>query len=487
MRSGITWRWFSGSLLLTIVILVASELFFIHSYTTSYYDGVEQTMQTRFAATVGQLAMYQGETDDETASLRSLALRRMVEQFSDKDQYEFMLLDASGEVISSSSGTAVEGIVTDSDFIDAQTDSVGIAIYVTSTGEEVMSVCALVPYAAEDVVALRYVTSLTLVNEALESVFQQSLIVVAIVFLISVFSGLYFVSGIVRPLRKIEAAAAAIARGDLDSRLPQKKNMHDEINRLCISINQMAKGLAETERMKSDFISSVSHELRTPLTSIKGWLETIQTIDDPTNANYRKGLAIIDTETDRLYAMVEELLDFSRLQNGSFKVDNERLDLVAELTDAVIFSEARIAQEGLKLEYHEPTEAIAVYADPNHLHQVFVNVIDNAIKYSAYGGKLTIKIWTGKEKAFIEIIDQGRGIPPEELQQVKSRFFKGKNAVRGSGIGLALVEEIMMAFDGTIDLASTLGRGTVVTLGLPLASVRHKEKLSPHAIKNNER
>ncbi len=220
--------------------------------------------------------------------------------------------------------------------------------------------------------------------------------------------------------------------------------------------------------MKNEFISSVSHELRTPLTSIRGWVETLRTLDDPTDENYRKGLEIINNETARLYNMVEELLDFSRLQNGRLKMECRPLDLVAELTDAVLFCEARIQREGLLLAYAEPEEMIPVYADPDRLRQVFINILDNAIKYSAPGGRITVKIWQGEYKAFIEIIDQGRGIPPEDLENVKTKFYKGSNSVRGSGIGLALVDSIMTALDGTMDLKRTLGRGTVVTLGLPI-------------------
>ena len=166
--------------------------------------------------------------------------------------------------------------------------------------------------------------------------------------------------------------------------------------------------------------------------------------------------------------MVEELLDFSRLQNGRLKMTCRPLDLVAELTDAVLFCEARIQREGLVLVYNEPEEMIPVYADPDRLRQVFINILDNAIKYSAPGGRITVKLWEGEYKAFIEFIDQGRGIPPEDLENVKTKFYKGSNSVRGSGIGLALVDSIMNALDGTMDIKSTLGRGTVVTLGLPL-------------------
>ena len=470
MRSGITRRWLCGSLLMTVLLVLLVEGMFLYSCTRSYYNSVQQTMYRRFSSISGQLKMYTGDTAQKASASRSVALRRMVEQFSDKDKYEFMLLDSYGSVIASSSGTDAEGILTSADFEQAQEtgDGMGVAIYRTDSNEMVMAVCCLVPYAAEDVAAMRLVTSLTLVQNQLKNVFLVSIVVVITILGFTVASGLYFVRSIVVPLGQVERTAASIARGELDVRLPVTGDARDEVDRLRGTINRMAEGLEETEKMKNEFISSVSHELRTPLTSIRGWVETLRTLDDPEDENYRKGLEIINNETARLYNMVEELLDFSRLQNGRLKMSCHPLDLVAELTDAVLFCEARIQREGLLLSYSEPEEMIPVYADPNRLRQVFINILDNAIKYSAPGGRITVKIWQGEYKAFIEIIDQGRGIPPEDLENVKTKFYKGSNSVRGSGIGLALVDSIMTALDGTMDIKSTLGRGTVVTLGLPL-------------------
>ena len=470
MRSGITRRWLCGSLLMTVLLVLLVEGMFLYSCTRSYYNSVQQTMYRRFSSISGQLKMYTGDTAQKASASRSVALRRMVEQFSDKDKYEFMLLDSYGSGIASSSGTDAEGILTSADFEQAQEtgDGTGVAIYRTDSSEMVMAVCCLVPYAAEDVAAMRLVTSLTLVQNQLKNVFLVSIVVVITILGFTVASGLYFVRSIVVPLGQVERTAASIARGELDVRLPVTGDARDEVDRLRGTINRMAEGLEETEKMKNEFISSVSHELRTPLTSIRGWVETLRTLDDPEDENYRKGLEIINNETARLYNMVEELLDFSRLQNGRLKMSCHPLDLVAELTDAVLFCEARIQREGLLLSYSEPEEMIPVYADPNRLRQVFINILDNAIKYSAPGGRITVKIWQGEYKAFIEIIDQGRGIPPEDLENVKTKFYKGSNSVRGSGIGLALVDSIMTALDGTLDLKSTLGRGTVVTLGLPI-------------------
>lgn len=470
MKSGITKRWLRGSLAITLVVVVLAEILFVYFYSDGYYGSIRQTMENRFSSINGQLKMYTGADEESTAQLRSMALRRMVEQFGEKDKYEFMLLDAYGNVIATSSGASAAGLVVRDDLDAAQKSQTGVgsAIYTTSTGERVMSVCMLLPYAAEDVAALRLVTSLTLANRWLQYILLVSLMVVAAILAFSVSSGLYFVRSIVRPLGDMEKAAARIAEGDLSVRLPARGDPKDEVDRLNISINRMAEGLAETDRIKNEFISSVSHELRTPLTSIKGWVETMQQLDDPADENYRKGLSIIGAESARLYNMVEELLDFSRLQNGRMAVSSRPLDLVAETTDAVLFMEPRCAQLSLELEYAEPESVIPVRADPDRLRQVFINVMDNAVKYSAAGGRITVKVWAGRKKAFVEIIDQGRGIPPEDLENVKAKFYKGSNAVRGSGIGLALVDELMEAMDGTLDIHSTLGRGTVVTLGLPL-------------------
>ena len=470
MRSGITRRWLRGNLLIIVLLIIVAEVMFAYSCTKGYYNGVQQAMYRRFSSVSGQLKMYTGDTVQSAAANRSLALRRMVEQFSDKDKYEFILLDSYSHVIAASSGTDAEGILTREDFEHAQnaSDGLGVAVYRTESGEWVMSACCILPYAAEDVAALRLVTSLTLVAAQIKSVMIASVVLAVVVLAVAILSGVYFIRSIVVPLGQVERTAASIACGDFDVRLPFVGDERDEVDRLRGTINQMAEGLGETEKMKNEFISSVSHELRTPLTSIRGWVETLRTLDDPNDENYRKGLEIINNETGRLYNMVEELLDFSRVQNGRIRMECCPLDLVAELTDAVLFTEPRIRSEGLILSYTEPEEMIPVYADPNRLRQVFINVLDNAIKYSAPGGRITVKLWAGEYKTFIEILDQGRGIPPEDLENVRTKFYKGSNSVRGSGIGLALVDTIMTALDGTMDIKSTLGRGTVVTLGLPI-------------------
>ena len=311
----ITRRWLRGSLLITICILAAALGLFL------YYS--HQNFNVRGAACHAGAVFHRGGTfagnrgtagsSQATSESRSQSLRRTVEQFDEKDKFEFMLLDSSGVVLATSSGTMNKNLLSEGrDFYQAVTGSTGsgMVTFRTADGEHVMAVTSLVPYAAGNVTAMRLVTSLTLVDRQWYSTLMVSFGVAAVVLGFAVFSGLFFIRTIVRPLGQVEATANRIAHGDLTTRLPDAP-YDDEIGRLCKAINQMAEDLTKTERMKNEFISSVSHELRTPLTSIKGWVETIANIRDPDDENYRKGITIIRSETDRLYNMVEELLDFS--------------------------------------------------------------------------------------------------------------------------------------------------------------------------------
>ena len=473
MRSGITHRWLRGSLFLTVLLVLLVESMFVYNFGRSYYNSVQQTMMRRFSSINGQLKMYTGDTAQKTAANRSVALRRMVEQFADKDKYEFMLLDGYGGVIASSSGTGADGIVVQDDFNKAQDapDGVGVAIYRTASGETVMAVCSLVPYAAEDVAAMRLVTSLTLVQAQLKSVFIVSLIVVAAILGFTVASGLYFVRGIVVPLGQVERIAASIARGELDVRLPVTGDERDEVDRLRGTINQMAEGLEETEKMKNEFISSVSHELRTPLTSIRGWVETLMTLDDPTDENYRKGLEIINNETGRLYNMVEELLEFSKMQDGRFTLQVEEMDLQAELEDAIYTYRELFRQDGIQLNYHSDQELYTepISGDPQRLKQVFCNVLDNAAKHGGAGKRIDVDMTQEGDSYVVRIRDYGPGIPPAEVPFVKQKFYKGSSKARGSGIGLAVCDEIVQRHGGVFDIGNADGGGAIVTIRLPIS------------------
>ena len=283
-----------------------------------------------------------------------------------------------------------------------------------------------------------------------------------------IFSGAYFIRSIVRPVRVISDTAKKIAQGDFNAQID--KMYDDEIGDLCDSINDMARELGASERLKNDFISSVSHELRTPLTAIKGWAETMQSCGAPDQETFDKGMDIIVKESTRLTGIVEELLDFSRMQNESMVLRLEKLDILAELEEVLYMLRDRAMNEQKHLLYDQPDIMPAVMADRNKLKQVFLNIIDNALKYTPSEGVVGIQVICENEIIKIVVTDTGCGIAPDDLPRVKDKFFKANQSVRGSGIGLAIADEIVAKHGGTLDIESGIGVGTTVTIALPIAA-----------------
>ena len=269
--NSITKRWVRGSLLVTILMCLVAEAVFLYYSITNYYDGARRAMTTRTSTIITQLNASAAQTGESQGVL----LRRMVEQFTEKDKFELMLVNAAGKPLVTSTGFAPDDSVAGEDYLEALASEKGEghAVYRTAMGEKVMAVTTLLPRAAGEIVAVRFVTSLTLVDQSIAALVAFSLALVTAVVLFSVWTGMFFIRSIVRPIGEIEATAAKIAEGNLDTRIENKYN--DEIGKLSDTINHMAGELDKTERMKNDFISSVSHELRTPLTAIGGWSETL--------------------------------------------------------------------------------------------------------------------------------------------------------------------------------------------------------------------
>lgn len=230
----------------------------------------------------------------------------------------------------------------------------------------------------------------------------------------------------------------------------------------------MAREISETDKMKNDFISTISHELRTPLTAIKGWGETLLQIGNSDPVLMQRGMNIIINESGRLAELVEELLDFSRMQNGRLSLNKERIDVLAELDEAVFVFKERSAKDGIELIYNAPTECAPMEGDPHRIKQVFVNILDNAFKYTSQGGKVGVSAQVLERKINILISDTGCGISAEDLPKVKEKFFKSNVSVQGAGIGLAVASEIVKMHGGELEIASILGEGTTVTITFPI-------------------
>ena len=222
-------------------------------------------------------------------------------------------------------------------------------------GQKVMAVCRLVPVLGSRYAAVRFVVSLENVDRRIIELVLLTAGAGAILLLCVLIYGILFTRSIVRPVREIGRAASRIAGGDFGTRVSRRAK--DELGELCGTVNAMADALERSEQLKNEFISSVSHELRTPLTAIQGWAETLRDaagdgeITQDEMELVQKGIQVIAGETHRLSGMVEELLDFSRMENGRLKMEMERMDILAELEEAVMVYEERARKEGVSLRY----------------------------------------------------------------------------------------------------------------------------------------
>ena len=461
---GITRRWIVNSLTVIVLVLVTLVTILSVMMQQYVYNSIQSQLKGR-SEEAGSL--FSGYTEQATQHFYTSA-RSYIENFTAKNEMEAMAVDQNGQVFITSTGFAPDNEQEMPDYTAALQDENGMGVWVghLNTGEKAMAVTKVIFGDNDGVVgALRYVVSM-------EKADRQVLLIVGFlalgcILIISfiVFSNLYFMKSIVTPVRQIGATANRIAQGDFNARI-QKSN-DDEIGQLCDNINDMAVELGAAEKLKNEFISSVSHELRTPLTAIKGWAETLQG-GGMDSGTYEKGMNVIIRESERLSGLVEELLDFSRMQNGRMTLMMEKIDLLAELGEAVYMFSDRAEAEHKFLLYEEPAMLSPVLGDINRLRQVFVNIIDNALKYTAEGG--TVEITAKEQTGFIRVVisDNGCGIPAEHLPNVKKKFYKANQTVRGSGIGLALADEIMKLHGGQLDIESHENVGTAVTITIPV-------------------
>lgn len=451
-----------NALTLIGVILVLLNVTLSIAVNNYYYNEVSEILSV-YAQSFDTLSVV--EKDSYEAHARQLA-----EEFNMKNGVEIQFLDANGALIVSTNGFLPETEEKYGDYENAVSSSSRSAMWTgrLSSGERVMSYCTvLTDYGKGSNGAVRCVTSLTNINRQI-LFFEMIAVVIGILVMVIVYLfGKYFVQSIVRPLHDVSNMARQIAGGDFKSCIEVREL--NEIGELCDSINYMASELESTDRLKNEFISSVSHELRTPLTAIKGWGETVRDSVYTDHMLVTKGIDVILRESERLSGLVEDLLDFSRMQSGRMNYKMEKLDILAELGEAVCMYQEQAKKAGVLLAYQEPDAMPCVIGDSNRLTQVFVNVIDNAIKYNHEGGVVQIKVGVEENNVQITISDTGVGIPAADLDKVKEKFYKANQTVRGSGIGLAVADEIVRNHGGLLVVESSEGIGTTVTVALPIA------------------
>ena len=276
---------------------------------------------------------------------------------------------------------------------------------------------------------------------------------------------LWFWRYVTDPIKAMTQTARRIAEGSYGTKIEQ--SFDNEIGELASEINSMSEKVAVAEKSRTEFISQVSHELRTPLTAIEGWAETIA-YDPAIQGDSQRGIHIISKEAERLTGMVTEMLEFARIQDGRFNLRIELIDIAAELEDALFTYGELMKQAGIEVNYEQPANEIPLIpGDPERLKQVFLNLLDNAAKHGGEGKKVDVSLAEVPRGVCIRIRDYGRGIPEGELPHVKEKFYKGSSKNRGTGIGLAVCDEIVARHGGSLTIENAEGGGCRVTILLP--------------------
>lgn len=381
---------------------------------------------------------------------------------------QVQILDNSGTVLYDSAATNEVGKeIVKSDVLKAKEGKQGVYRRRNEgTGEEVISLSY--PLVANDVQTgiIRLTSSMKKVNQKIESLMILYLIFGIIVVVASFFVSLIASKRLIEPIEDLILVSGKLAQGDFNAKAEVTGT--DELSELGSTLNFMSENIIKREDMKNEFISSVSHELRTPLTSIKGWAITLQSKEiqqDPDMLN--QGLGIIESEGDRLSMMVEDLLDFSRLQSSNFKYNKDKIDIVELVRKVYTQLTPRAQNEGINFSISSIFKSIMVYADKNRLKEVFINIIDNAIKFTPEDGFIDILIEASENRVTIAIKDTGEGIKEDEIAFVSTKFYKGSSSKSQTGLGLSIAEEIIKAHDGKLTIKSKYGEGTSVIVELP--------------------
>lgn len=457
----IAMRWLFKVYLIIVAAVVAIAMILGTLFSSLIFNSV-QSQATDYSQDFERLS------SAEKDGFYDLAIN-ISDEFQYKNKIEVQVIDGFGKVLVSTTGFQPSDDIK-SEYDRALSSSSGNAIYrgKNSGGQHIMAGTQIVYGSNGEVLgAYRWVTSLKAAYKKINVSILMIVVISLLVLGLCALSGLFFLKAMVAKLRDMGNTARKIAGGDFKARIEVERN--DEIGELCETINYMASELQNAETMKNDFISSVSHELRTPLTAIRGWGETAKMSIGTDEDLVSRGLDVVLSEADRLSGLVEDLLDFSRMQSGRMVVNNVVPTDVSELLCTVsdMYTELAVKQ-GIELSYTPPVQSSIVMCDLDRLKQVFINVIDNAVKYTEKGGLVLVAQTREEGCVRITVKDTGVGIPAEDLDHVKEKFFKSNKTVRGSGIGLAVADEIIKHHQGLLFIESTEGVGTTVTIVLPL-------------------
>lgn len=457
-------RLVSSFLYIIIITVVILEVLIINIVKENYYKNLEDNMYNQIRVSSDLYLRYFSDS-----SLSENVLNN-VDTFWKQTTAQVQIIDTAGYVLMDSIGVTPVNLSQMEDVKRALSGQRGKWIgSVNYDSERVMTIAYPLKSGDKIVGALRFTSSLREVNREIREIAIVFVGIGLVVILISGIMSIFLSNTIVEPLKEITLVAEKMAEGNY--KIKSNKRYDDEVGKLSDTLNYMAEEIQKEDRLKNEFISSISHELRTPLTSIKGWAVTLKNKNVYSTDMLFDGLDIIEKESDRLTSMVEELLDFSKFISGKITLKRERVNIIDVVLQIKTQLTPRAERENIdfKVEFNENLPYII--SDENRLKQVFINLLDNAFKFTPPEGSINLILDMEDNKILIKLIDTGCGIPTDELPKIKEKFFKGRSSKSQNGIGLSICDEIIELMNGTFEIKSEVDKGTEVIITLPIQEV----------------
>jgi len=442
-----------------VTVLILEGLFAV-AISEYYVGGVERILANQAETSATFFSQYADAGDIYKKS------NYIFENLDVEETALIEVIDMQGHVVIDSTGSSAEEIINTSDVAQALKGNSAVWRGRSELNEPIVAVSAPIYDGSAVVGVLRYVSSLAPAYQVLGQFFALLLLfglgVIAVAFLY----GRAMAQRILEPIQELVRVTEEVAQGNY--KVTAIKYHNDEIGQLVDAVNIMTKEITRADQAKSEFISSISHELRTPLAAIKGWAETMQDMKDDIEV-VEEGLSIVSKETDRLIILVNDLLDFSRLQAHRIELKKEEFSISDLLENIIGQFTVRCQQERIKMMLLTDNQESWVFADYNRLKQVLINVVDNAMKFTVGRPNAEIRISSQvlDDQIIVIVEDNGSGISPEDLQRVKEKFYKGSSNKSGTGLGLSIASEIMELHGGKMLIDSTLNVGTKVVLVMP--------------------
>lgn len=274
----------------------------------------------------------------------------------------------------------------------------------------------------------------------------------------------------VKPIREMMEATNKVAKGDFSAEVEVKGSFVFELDALAVSFNKMVRELKGIETLRSDFVRNFSHEFKTPIVSISGFAKLLKE-GNVSAEDKQEYLSSIIQESERLVDLSTNILNLSRVENIEILSDKTVYRLDEQIRLAILMLEPKWSAKNLHLDIALDDD-IEILANKNLIQQVWINLLDNAIKHTDSGGTLKIGLWQNGRRAAFRLEDNGCGMSDETMRHIYDKFYQGdtSRSMAGNGLGLTLVKRIVDLCEGTIEVQSELGTGSVFTIKLPLGT-----------------